>query len=109
MPNCSARRRWIRRQRKICGDESGLALADHLEQIELAQCFGIAQRAEARIAKLDRDRVECFAFEHRAHRFDARPRNVRGAEQHEFDVAAAHACDRLFGKRPGRSGAGTGR
>ncbi len=96
------------RQRKIRGDEAGLALADDLEQIEIAKRFGIAQRTETRFAQLDGDRVERFALEHRAHGLGTRARNVRGAEQHELDIAAAHARDGLLGERRRRSRDGRG-
>src|SRR5690606_34671259 len=60
-----------RGQREVRRDQSGLALADHLEQVELAERIRIAHRVVAWLAQFDRDRVEWFGGEHVAHRVGA--------------------------------------
>jgi hypothetical protein len=94
----------IRRQGEVRCDHSGLAVADDLEQIQVAPGFAIAHRAEAGVAQFHGDRVELAAFDQRTYRSDARARNVRGAEQRIFDAVARDMRERLVGVRVGRHG-----
>src|SRR5690606_19391756 len=85
-------------QAEVGGEQRRLALADHLDQVQLRQRVRIAQRLHALEVELDRNRIERAGVDRRAHRVEAVARDVRGAEQGVADAVAFDDGVRLAGE-----------
>jgi hypothetical protein len=94
----------VGREREVGGDQSGLAFADHAEQIQPGECIRFTQRVEAAFAQLHRHRIEFARRDQRLDRVHAGARHVRGAEQGVAHALALDLDDGLARERVARRG-----
>ncbi len=79
----------IGRHRQVGHDHRGLALTQHLHQVEFGQALRVGQCLVAAGAQFDRDRLVGLAVEFAGDLFGAAARDMRGAQQGDDGVAKA--------------------
>ena len=92
----------IRGQCQVGGKRGDLAFANHLDQVELGQGVRLGQRLVPLLVEFHGHRVEAAAVDCRAHRIDARFRDVRSAQQGVAHAIALKLDMRLVGPVGGR-------
>ena len=86
-------------QSQVGGEQGDAALADHLDQVELGECVGVAQRLQALRVQLDGNGIEAAAVDGFFNGLDAGAGDVGGAQQGVAHAVAFDDAHRLAGEQ----------